>query len=83
MNSYLRNAFRLAKCLVEIASCNSHALHMLGSSQLEQYENDPDSDVGKQFLEEAMASFKASIAMEGKSTAGSPQLNLRVKTLMF
>ena len=65
--------------LVGIAPCNSLALQMLGNAQLAQYDNDPDSDTGKEFMVEAKASFKASIAMEGKVTGGEPPAELTGK----
>lgn len=57
---------------MQIAPCDSIALQRLGNAQLVEYENDPDSDRGKQCLREAENSFRASITMEGKPNVGDP-----------
>ena len=49
---------------------------MLGNAQLTQYENDPDTDRGKQFLVDAKKSFQASIQMEGKPNVGDAPFDL-------
>ena len=59
-----------------IAPCDSLALQMLGNAQLTQYENDPDTDRGKQFLVDAKKSFQASIQMEGKPNVGDAPFDL-------
>ena len=81
LDIFVMDKFKFQTCqmLVGIAPCNSLALQMLGNAQLAQYDNDPDSDVGKEYMEEAKASFKASIAMEGKVTGGEPPAELTGK----
>ena len=53
--------------LVLIQPCSSHALYLLGNSQLAQYDNNPEA---VDILEEAKKSFRASIDLEGKPSAG-------------
>ncbi|PIK36475.1 hypothetical protein BSL78_26693 [Apostichopus japonicus] len=49
---------------------NSYALYLLGNSQLAMYENAPNTDEGKKGLADAILSFRASIAQEGKPSIG-------------
>ena len=67
--------------LVEMEPCNSHALLLLGNTQLKLYENEANSANATQLLEEAKLSFLASISKEGKKAAGDPPEELVRKSL--
>ena len=76
------NFLQTCQKLVQIAPCDSLALQMLGNAQLAQYENDPDTDSGKQFLVDAKKSFLTSIQMEGKPNVGDPPFDLTGESLV-
>ncbi|KAK3702575.1 hypothetical protein RRG08_042565 [Elysia crispata] len=59
--------------LVKIQPSVSYALFLLGSAQFALYENTPKGDAAKQQLQDAEHSFKASIALEGKTSEEKPQ----------
>ncbi|CAL1545798.1 unnamed protein product [Lymnaea stagnalis] len=66
---------RTCQKLVRIQPCVSYSLFLLGSAQYALYENTPDGDSAKQLLQDAQASFRASIELEGKPSIGeAPKL---------
>ncbi|KAL2083150.1 hypothetical protein ACEWY4_020923 [Coilia grayii] len=51
---------------------SSHALCLLGVTQLAQYDSEPGSELGQVALADSRLSFQASIELEGCSQAGDP-----------
>ncbi|XP_063048932.1 uncharacterized protein LOC134442896 isoform X2 [Engraulis encrasicolus] len=51
---------------------SSHALCLLGTTQLAQYDSEPGSEQGQASLVDARRSFQASIELEGCSQTGDP-----------
>ncbi|XP_035519736.1 uncharacterized protein LOC118329612 [Morone saxatilis] len=56
---------------------DSHALCLLGLSQLAQYDNNPNSNRSKESITDACLSFQASIELEHKTQSGEPLEQLR------
>nr|KAG5711922.1 hypothetical protein BaRGS_026363 [Batillaria attramentaria] len=66
---------RTSQNLVQIQPCNAHALFLLGSSQLNKFDNSSGDDEAKKLLEDAKGSFQASIELQGKPAEGEvPEL---------
>ena len=62
--------------LVEMQPCSSYALHLLGNTQLTQFDNEPPGGAADELLNDAKRSFGASITMEGKPMEGEPPQSL-------
>ncbi|CAH1792383.1 unnamed protein product [Owenia fusiformis] len=52
--------------LVQNQPSSSHALYLLGSAQLSKYDDNPEQDGAEGLLNDAKASFRASLGLEGK-----------------
>lgn len=58
---------------------SSHALCLLGVTQLAQYDTEPESERGKEALADACLSFQASMELEGSSQTGDAPEKLTSK----
>ena len=77
--------FSLQTCqrLVELTPCSSDALTRLGNVQLSQFDSDPDASGADGMIKDAVASFRASIELEGKAAAGEPPALLKGRLLLI
>lgn len=64
---------------VVTAPRSSHALGLLGVTQLAQYDSEPQSERGQVALADACLSFQASIELEGSSQTGDAPEKLASK----
>ncbi|XP_048244538.1 uncharacterized protein LOC124123872 isoform X1 [Haliotis rufescens] len=63
---------RTCQQLVQIQPCSSPALYILGAAQLAKFENSPPGEAANKLLEDAKASFKSCMELEGKPASGEP-----------
>ncbi|XP_067681719.1 uncharacterized protein [Haliotis asinina] len=63
---------RTCQQLVQIQPCSSPALYILGAAQFAKFENSPPGEGASKLLEDAKASFKSCMELEGKPASGEP-----------